>query len=301
MYVKAIQVLSVIAFPALCGGYIYGKTGTVLSPGFPDFYPNSLNCTWTVEVSHGKVQLLFHTFHLEDSHDYLLITEDGSFTELVARLTGSVLPPSIKAGLFGNFKYRLEPCEDPGVPAYSRRVGFQFGVGDSLVFSCFAGYRLEGVSEITCVQLNSRFFWQPDPPTSTCGGNVTGPAGVILSPNYPQPYPPGKECDWRIKVSPDFVIALIFKSFNMEPSYDFLHIYEGEDSNGPLIISLQGIQVPERIESSGNSLFLAFRSDASLGMSGFEIEHKILMTYLALRVSSKMWSNKMLSTRMSPE
>uniref|UniRef100_A0A671PAP2 CUB and sushi domain-containing protein 1-like n=1 Tax=Sinocyclocheilus anshuiensis TaxID=1608454 RepID=A0A671PAP2_9TELE len=639
---------------ALCGGYIYGKTGTVLSPGFPDFYPNSLNCTWTIEVSHGKgVQLLFHTFHLEDSHDYLLITEDGSFTEPVARLTGSVLPPSIKAGLFGNFsvqlrfvsdfsmsyegfnitfsEYSLEPCEDPGVPAYSRRVGFQFGVGDSLVFSCFAGYRLEGeskitclgggrrvwsaalprcvaecgatsvasqgvllspnypanydnnheciyrietdrgkgiqitattfqlhegdflkvrmtdminipasfglcssrllgnftkndmsdvilnstsnhlwmefnsngtgtskgfklsyssfdlvkceepgtpnygykiqddghfadtyvlyscnpgytlhgsstltclsggrrvwdkplpsciaecgghisgatsgqilspgypapydnnlhctwsieadtgktislhfivfdtevdhdilkvwdgpaesgillkewsgsllpedthstfniltlqfdsdyfisksgfsiqfsttvattcndpgtpqngtrygdsrepgdtisfqcdpgyqiqgVSEITCVQLNSRFFWQPDPPTciATCGGNVTGPAGVILSPNYPQPYPPGKECDWRLKVNPDFVIALIFKSFNMEPSYDFLHIYDGEDSNGLLIISLQGNQVPERIESSGNSLFLAFRSDASLGMSGFAIEYK---------------------------
>ncbi|XP_066534535.1 CUB and sushi domain-containing protein 1a [Hoplias malabaricus] len=630
---------------ALCGGYVYGKTGTILSPGFPDFYPNSLNCTWTIEVSHGKgVQLVFHTFHLEDSHDYLLITEDGSFAEPVARLTGSVLPPSIKAGLFGNFtaqlrfisdfsmsyegfnitfsEYNLEPCEDPGVPAYSRRVGFQFGVGDSLVFTCFSGYRLEGeskitclgggrrvwsaplprcvaecgassvgsegvllspnypanydnnheciyriqtdngkgiqltansfqlrdgdfllvydgqdsssrllgnftknemsniiinstsnhlwiefnsngtgtskgfkliyssfdlvkceepgtpnygykiqddghfantyvlyscnpgytlhgsstltclsgerrvwdrplpsciaecgghisgatsgrilspgypapydnnlhctwsieadtgktislhfivfdtevdhdilkvwdgpvesgillkewsgsllpedthstfniltlqfdsdyfisksgfsiqfstttattcndpgtpqngsrygdsrepgntisfqcdpgyqvqgVSEITCVQLNNRFFWQPDPPTciATCGGNVTGTAGVILSPNYPQPYPPGKECDWRIKVNSDFVIALIFKSFNMEPSYDFLHIYEGEDSNGRLISSLQGNQAPERIESSGNILFLAFRSDASLGMSGFAIEYK---------------------------
>ncbi|XP_026879255.2 CUB and sushi domain-containing protein 1 [Electrophorus electricus] len=630
---------------ALCGGYIYGKTGTILSPGFPDFYPNSLNCTWTIEVSHGKgVHLAFHTFHLEDSHDYLLIAEDGTFSEPVARLTGSILPPSIKAGLFGNFsaqvrfisdfsmsyegfnitfsEYDLEPCEDPGVPAYSRRVGFQFGVGDSLMFTCFSGYRLEGeskitclgggrrvwsaalprcvaecgaismgsegvllspnfpanydnnheciyhvqtdngrgiqlvastfqlregdfllvydgqdsssrllgnftksemssdiinstsnhlwiefnsngtgtnkgfkliytsfdlvrceepgtpnygykiqddghfagtfvlyscnpgytlhgsstltclsgdrrvwdkslpscvaecgghisgaisgrilspgypapydnnlhctwsieadtgktislhfivfdteadhdvlkvwdgptesgillkewsgsllpedahstfnvltlqfdsdyfisksgfsiqfstttattcndpgtpqngsrygdsrepgdtisfqcdpgyqvqgVSEITCVQLNNRFFWQPDPPTcrATCGGNVTGPAGVILSPNYPQPYPPGKECDWRIKVNPDFVIALIFKSFNMEPSYDFLHVYEGEDSNGRLISSLQGSQAPERIESSGNSLFLAFRSDASLGMSGFAIEYK---------------------------
>ncbi|XP_036402136.1 CUB and sushi domain-containing protein 1-like [Megalops cyprinoides] len=630
---------------ALCGGYVYGKTGTILSPGFPDFYPNSLNCTWTIEVSHGKgVHLVFHTFHLEDSHDYLLITEGGSFMEPVARLTGSVLPPSIKAGLFGNFsaqlrfisdfsmsyegfnitfsEYNLEPCEDPGVPAYSRRIGFQFGVGDSLIFSCFPGYRLEGdnkitclgggrrvwsaalprcvaecgassvgiegillspnypanydnnheciyrietergkgiritattfqlhegdylkiydgmdnlsrllgnftkndmynvvinstsnhlwiefnsngtgtnkgfrlaytsfdlvkceepgtpnygykiqddghfantfvlyscnpgytlhgsstltclsgdrrvwdkplpscvaecgdhirgatsgrilspgypapydnnlhctwsieadtgktislhfivfdtevahdilkvwdgpmeggillkewsgsslpedthstfniltlqfdsdyfisksgfsiqfstttattcndpgtpqngtrygdsrepgdtitfmcdpgyqiqgVAKITCVQLNNRFFWQPDPPTciATCGGNVTGPAGVILSPNYPQPYPPGKECDWRIKVSPDFVIALIFKSFNMEPSYDFLHIYEGEDSNGPLISSLQGNQAPDRIESSGNSLFLAFRSDASLGLSGFAIEYK---------------------------
>ena len=48
---------------------------------------------------------------------------------------------------------------------------------------------------------------------ATCGGNVTGPAGVILSPNYPQPYPPGKECDWRIRVNPDFVVALIFKRY----------------------------------------------------------------------------------------
>uniref|UniRef100_A0AAQ4Q019 CUB and Sushi multiple domains 1 n=1 Tax=Gasterosteus aculeatus aculeatus TaxID=481459 RepID=A0AAQ4Q019_GASAC len=609
---------------ALCGGYVYGKTGTILSPGFPDFYPNSLNCTWTIEVSHGKgVHLVFHTFHLEENHDYLSITEDSNFQVPVARLTGSVLPPSVRAGLYGNFsaqlrfisdfsmsyegfnmtfsEYDLEPCEDPGVPAYSRRTGFRFRVGDSLAFSCFTGYRLEGESKITClgggrrvwsnilprciaecgassegpegvllspnfpsnydnnheciyhittgkgrgislkaesfllqdgdylkmydgentssrllgnftndnmmgpvinttsnrlwlefnsnasgtnqgfrltytsfdlvrceepgvpgygykiqddghfantfvlyscnpgyslhgtstltclsgdrrvwdkplpscigypapyennlhctwtieadtgktislhfivfdtevghdilrvwdgpsgpsdggillkewsgpalpedihstfniltlqfdsdyfiskqgfsiqfstttattcndpgvpvngsrygdtkepgdsmtfqcdpgyqlqgpdtitcVRLDNRFYWQPDPPTcvAMCGGNVSGPSGVILSPNYPQPYPPGKECDWRIRVNPDFVIALIFKSFNMEPSYDFLHIYEGEDSNGPLLASLQGNQAPERIESSGNSLFLAFRSDASLAASG---------------------------------
>ncbi|XP_054557111.1 CUB and sushi domain-containing protein 1 [Talpa occidentalis] len=630
---------------ALCGGYIHGTSGTVLSPGFPDFYPNSLNCTWTIEVSHGKgVQMMFHTFHLESSHDYLLISEDGSFAAPVARLTGSVLPHTVKAGLFGNFtaqlrfisdfsisyegfnvtflEYDLEPCEDPGVPAFSRRVGFQFGVGDVLTFSCFPGYRLEGATKltclgggrrvwsaplprcvaecgasvrgnegtllspnfpanydnnhecvysvetepgkgvrlraptfqlfhgdvlkvydgkdsasrplgaftgselegrvlnstsnhlwlefdsdgsdtrqgfqltytsfdlvkcedpgtpsysyrirddghfadtavvyscspgyalhgsatltclgghrrvwdrplpscvaecggqvhaatsgrilspgypapydnnlhctwvleadpgrtislhfivfdteaahdilkvwdgpvdsdillkewsgsalpedvhstfnsltlqfssdffisksgfsiqfstsvastcndpgtpqngtrygdsrepgdtvafqcdpgyqlqgqatITCVQLDNRFFWQPDPPTciAACGGNLTGPSGVILSPNYPQPYPPGKECDWTIRVNPDFVIALIFKSFSMEPSYDFLHVYEGEDSNSPLVGSFQGAQAPDRLESSGSSLFLAFRSDASVGLSGFAIEFK---------------------------
>lgn len=58
------------------------------------------------------MQLLFHTFHLEDSHDYLLITEDGSFTEPVARLTGSILPSSIKAGLVGNFSVQLRFVSD---------------------------------------------------------------------------------------------------------------------------------------------------------------------------------------------
>lgn len=40
--------------PALCGGYIQGSLGTILSPGFPDFYPHNLNCTWIIETSHGK-------------------------------------------------------------------------------------------------------------------------------------------------------------------------------------------------------------------------------------------------------
>lgn len=39
---------------ALCGGYIHGSSGTILSPGFPDFYPHNLNCTWVIETSHGK-------------------------------------------------------------------------------------------------------------------------------------------------------------------------------------------------------------------------------------------------------
>ncbi|KAB1251116.1 CUB and sushi domain-containing protein 1 [Camelus dromedarius] len=131
-------------------------------------------------------------------------------------------------------------CNDPGVPQNGTRYGDSREPGDTVTFQCDPGYQLQGQAKITCVQLNSRFFWQPDPPT--CIG-----------------IPPRK-------------IEILF---SMEPSYDFLHIYEGEDSNSPLIGSFQGSQAPERIESSGNSLFLAFRSDASVGLSGFAIEFKV--------------------------
>lgn len=49
--------------------------------------------------------------------------------------------------------------------------------------------------------------------SAPCGGDLTGPSGVILSPNYPEPYPPGKECDWKVTVSPDYVIALVFNMY----------------------------------------------------------------------------------------
>lgn len=62
-------------------------------------------------------------------------------------------------------------------------------------------------------------------------------------------------------------------SFSLEPGYDFLHIYDGPDSLSPLIGSFYGSQLPERIESSSNSLFLAFRSDASVSNTGFVIDY----------------------------
>ena len=59
----------------------------------------------------------------------------------------------------------------------------------------------------------------------------------------------------------------------MEPSYDFLHIYDGPDSLSPLLGSFYGTDVPDRIESSSNTLFLAFRSDASLSSNGFVLQY----------------------------
>nr|XP_014341913.1 PREDICTED: CUB and sushi domain-containing protein 1-like [Latimeria chalumnae] len=283
---------------AECGGQIKSATsGRILSPGYPAPYDNNVHCTWTIEADPGKTTSLhFIVFDTEVSHDILKVWDGPVENDILLKeWSGSSLPEDIhstfnsitlqfdsdffisKSGFSVQFSTTIATtCNDPGTPQNGTRYGDSREPGDTITFQCDPGYQVQGEVRITCVQMNNRFFWQPDPPTcrAACGGNLTGPAGVILSPNYPQPYPAGKECDWRIKVNPDFVIALIFKSFNMEPSYDFLHVYEGEDSNSPLIGSFQGSQAPDRIESSSNNLFLAFRSDASVSLSGFAIEYK---------------------------
>lgn len=70
-----------------------------------------------------------------------------------------------------------------------------------------------------------------------------------------------------------FFSSSIF-SFNIEPNYDFLYIYDGPDSNSPLIGSFQDSKLPERIESSSNTMHLAFRSDGSVSYTGFHLEYK---------------------------
>lgn len=71
-----------------------------------------------------------------------------------------------------------------------------------------------------------------------------------------------------------FLFLLLNSSFNIEPNYDFLYIYDGPDSNSPLIGSFQDSKLPERIESSSNTMHLAFRSDGSVSYTGFHLEYK---------------------------
>lgn len=81
------------------------------------------------------------------------------------------------------------------------------------------------------------------------------------------------------------LIFLSFSSFSLEPSYDFLHIYDGPDSLSPLLGSFYGTDVPDRIESSSNKLFLAFRSDASLSSNGFVLQYTGMLQLLVEAVN----------------
>lgn len=58
------------------------------------------------------MQFTFHTFHLESPHDHLLVTENGSFSQPLWRLTGSTLPPPLSAGLFGNYTAQIRFLSD---------------------------------------------------------------------------------------------------------------------------------------------------------------------------------------------
>ncbi|XP_049586359.1 CUB and sushi domain-containing protein 3 isoform X2 [Syngnathus scovelli] len=283
---------------AECGGNFKGKSsGRILSPGYPFPYDNNLRCTWTIEVISGNiVSLQFLAFDTEASHDILKVWDGPPENEMsLKEVSGSLLPEGIhstlnvvtiqfetdfyitKSGFAIDFSSSLATaCRDPGVPMNGSRVGEGREPGDSVTFSCDSGYELQGESKITCIQVENRYYWQPSPPSciAPCGGNVTGSSGFLLSPNYPHPYPHSKDCDWLIAVHSDYVISLAFISFSIEPNYDFLYIYDGPESSARLIGTFQDSKLPEKIESSSNFMFLAFRSDGSVSYTGFHLEYK---------------------------
>uniref|UniRef100_A0A8C1SNY0 CUB and Sushi multiple domains 3a n=1 Tax=Cyprinus carpio TaxID=7962 RepID=A0A8C1SNY0_CYPCA len=283
---------------AECGGRFKGETsGRILSPGYPFPYDNNLRCTWVVEVDSGNIiSLQFLAFDTEASHDILRVWDGPPENEMSLReVSGSLLPENIhstlnmvtiqfetdfyisKSGFAIEFSSSVATaCRDPGVPMNGSRNGDGREPGDTVTFQCDPGYELQGDVKITCIQVENRYYWQPSPPVciAPCGGNLTGSSGFILSPNFPHPYPHSKDCDWLIAVNSDYVLSLAFISFSIEPNYDFLYIYDGPDSNSPLIGSFQDSKLPERIESSSNTMYLGFRSDGSVSYTGFHLEYK---------------------------
>ena len=53
-----------------CGGELSGQEGEIVSPGYPDVYPNNAVCVWTLTGAEGdRIRVTFTDFDLEDSQD----------------------------------------------------------------------------------------------------------------------------------------------------------------------------------------------------------------------------------------
>uniref|UniRef100_A0A669PB35 CUB and Sushi multiple domains 3 n=1 Tax=Phasianus colchicus TaxID=9054 RepID=A0A669PB35_PHACC len=269
---------------AECGASTTNNEGILLSPNYPLNYENNHECIYSIQVQAGKgINISFLAFDTEASHDILRVWDGPPENEMLLKeISGSLVPEGIHSTLnivtihcqLGTLvTYQIAWAHELSEIFVSRN-GDGREPGDTVIFQCDPGYELQGDERITCIQVENRYFWQPNPPVciAPCGGNLTGSSGFILSPNFPHPYPHSRDCDWTITVNNDYVISLAFIS--IEPNYDFLYIYDGPDSNSPLIGSFQDSKLPERIESSSNNMHLAFRSDGSVSFTGFHLEYK---------------------------
>ena len=111
----------------------------------------AIHVTVTAESGENNICLVVY-FLKNNSSFWFLLSDVWVFTQIPTCALS--LPVS---------EYDLEPCDDPGVPAFSRRIGFHFGVGDALTFSCFPGYRLEGATQLTCLGGGRRVWSAPLP------------------------------------------------------------------------------------------------------------------------------------------
>ncbi|NWQ85945.1 CSMD3 protein, partial [Burhinus bistriatus] len=208
---------------APCGGHFSSPSGVILSPGWPGYYKDSLNCEWVIEAEPGhSIKITFERFQTELNYDVLEV-HDGP--NLLSPLLGSYNGTQVPQFLFSssNFIYLLfttdnsrsnngfkihyesvtvntYSCLDPGIPVHGRRYGHDFSIGSTVSFSCDPGYRLSHEEPLLC---EKNHWWSHPLPTcdALCGGDVRGPSGTILSPGYPDLYPNSLNCTWTVDVT----------------------------------------------------------------------------------------------------
>ncbi|XP_059363171.1 neuropilin and tolloid-like protein 2 [Carassius carassius] len=112
-----------------------------------------------------------------------------------------------------------------------------------------------------------------------CGTLIqTANGGSFSSPNYPNTYPPNKECVYILEAHPRKRIQLDFDDiYYIEPSFecrfDNIEIRDGPFVFSPLINRFCGAKSPGIVTSSGRFMWIRFTSDEELEGPGFRVEY----------------------------
>ncbi|XP_041924326.1 neuropilin and tolloid-like protein 1 isoform X2 [Alosa sapidissima] len=116
-------------------------------------------------------------------------------------------------------------------------------------------------------------------PAGQCGTWVKeAEGGLFTSPNYPNKYPPERECIYIIEAPPRQCIDLFFdEKYSIEPSweckFDHIEVRDGPFGFSPIIGRYCGQQSPLYIRSSGRYLWIKFVTDGELEAMGFSASY----------------------------
>lgn len=216
-------------------------SGYIVSPNYPDPYPNNRDCSWIIQTTMGNtINFTFLDldleFHGDCVYDYIRIVNGQNTDDAeIVKLCGQAPVPPGTTYTSDQENMRIEFHSDSSVAT----AGFQ------------GYYEIDG-----------------------CGAKLTENSGTFSSPNYPAPYDHTRICEWSITVDMDSSIALTIDNINVESSadcqYDALEVYSGNDDSGFMLIQLcETSTQPKTISSVGNQMFVRFRTDSSVNGGGF--------------------------------
>ncbi|XP_042905263.1 bone morphogenetic protein 1 [Parasteatoda tepidariorum] len=267
------------SYEAICGGDVIQEKGILHSPNYPeDYWPNK-ECTWRITVPENhQVALKFQSFEIENHdncvYDYLEIRDGHESTSpLLGRFCGYKNPEDIrsssnkmtvkfvsdrsvqKAGFAADFIKELDECK--GDHGCEHECTNTLG---AYKCECRIGYELHSDGK-KC--------------EDACGGVIEETNGTIISPSFPDLYPPNKICIWEIIAPPQYRITLNFTHFDLEGNNQDCE-YDSVDIRSKMAddeIRKHGVfcgsRLPPLITSEGNSLRIEFSSDNSVQKSGF--------------------------------
>ncbi|XP_078037937.1 cubilin [Augochlora pura] len=239
-----------LKYETLCQNTLHGFNGVIESPNFPDKYQDILNCTWVIDAPLGnKVNVTFSHFELEGQPEQEPTCQN--YLEIRERMDSSADTPLTKIAKL---------CSTHSVPRHT-------------ISSTQNQVLIHYIAAVP-TPVNFRLEWLID----GCGGHLTRPFDSFTSPNYPLSYPTSVDCDWLIEVDYMTSIELTIHDINIEKQkgcyFDKLQVFNGGDTNAPMLIEICYSDNPLVYTSFGNKMYLKFHSDVSYASRGFNASYK---------------------------
>ncbi|XP_036773613.2 seizure 6-like protein 2 isoform X9 [Manis pentadactyla] len=272
---------------ASCGGTIHNATlGRIVSPEPGGAAGPNLTCRWVIEAAEGcRLHLHFERVSLDEDNDRLMVRSGGSplspviydsdmddvperglisdaqslYVELLSETPANPLLLSLRFEAFEE-----DRCFAPFLAHGNvTTTDPEYRPGALATFSCLPGYALEPPvppNAIECVDPTEPHWNDTEPACKAmCGGELSEPAGVVLSPDWPQSYSPGQDCLWGLHVQEEKRILLQVEILNVREG-DMLTLFDGDGPSARVLAQLRGPQPRRRLLSSGPDLTLQFQA-----------------------------------------
>ncbi|XP_037673063.1 seizure 6-like protein isoform X2 [Choloepus didactylus] len=271
---------------APCGGAVHNATiGRVLSPSYPGNGNGSQFCVWTIEAPKGqKLHLHFERLSLNDKDRMTVYSgRTNASTLLYDSLQTESVP--FEGVLSDNNTICIEFTSEQGRAASTFNIRFEafekghcyepyiqngnfttsdptYNIGTVVEFTCDPGHSLDqGPAIIECINVRDPYWNDTEPLCrAMCGGELSAVAGVVLSPNWPEPYVEGEDCIWKIHVGEEKRIFLDIQLLNLSSS-DILTVYDGDEAMPHVLGQYLGNSGPQKLYSSTPDLTIQFHSD----------------------------------------
>ncbi len=115
-------------------------------------------------------------------------------------------------------------------------------------------------------------------PNSYCSGTttLTAPSGTVTDGSGTANYNNNSNCKWVIAPAGATQISLTFTSFDTEPNYDTVFVYDGPDDTFPVLATWWGNTLPPVINTTAGigAMCIKFKTDASQTAAGWSANYQ---------------------------
>jgi len=215
---------------------MYCVNNPIISPNYPENYPNKNDTKYSISVEEGHVvSLQFTAFNIEFestcSYDWVQVL-DGDGTMLLKKSCGNEIPDKIESR--------------------TNKIVIKFHSDDSKTYSGFKA-EYEAISTKRSGEVTS-----PGYPSKYANNQATNETISV---------PLGSRIELRIT---DLSIEAEQGLEGNKCLYDRLNIFDGDDQDGDLLETLCGSTVPVNpVLSAQNAMTLVFTADESVNFNGF--------------------------------